>query len=186
MKDEFSPIYFDGQPIKLLGDEARPPLSRIVRAGGHVPGRVDVQVLSSPKDLSGHLLPPGEVIDRTVEPSKPIYLRSVPRAEAPAKATPKGDPVINQLGTAPRYLTEVKATEPAGAGVAARVGPPIADAEGMAVADAETMAVADAEAMAVAEAAAEQRQEEDREQEGQAQDDAEDEDDAREDRANAD
>lgn len=178
MKDEFSPIYFDGQPIKLLGDEARPPLSRIVRAGGHMPGRVDVQVLSSPKDLSGHLLPPGEVIDRTVEPSKPIYLRSVPRAEAPAKATPKGDPVINQLGTEPRYLTEVKATEPAGAGVAARVGPPIADAE--------AMAVADAEATAVAEAAAEERQEEDREQEGQAQDDAEDEDDAREDRANAD
>jgi hypothetical protein len=165
MKDEFSPIYFDGQPIKLLGDEARPPLSRIVRAGGQVPGRVDVQVLASLKDVSGHVLPPGEVIDRTVQPSKPIYLRSVPRATPEAEAAPKGDAVINQLGTAPRYLTKAKPVEPAGTDA------PAAEAEAF---------------LAVAEAAAEERQEETREQEGQAQEDDEEEDDAREDRAAAD
>ena len=79
MKDALSRIYFDDLPVKLLGDEPRPPLDRIVRAGGKLPGRVDVVVLASPKDETGHVLAPGEIIDRTVEPTKPIYLRSVPK-----------------------------------------------------------------------------------------------------------
>ncbi|MEK6976237.1 MAG: hypothetical protein AABY18_07835 [Candidatus Thermoplasmatota archaeon] len=166
MKDELSRIYFDDLPVRLLGDEARPPLSRIVRAGGKVPGRVDVLVLASPQDLLGHPLAAEEIIDRTVEPTKPIYLRSVPKANAssPPPATLPSpisnvDPVIAQLGVEPRYRTPVA---PSQMGTT-------------------TTADADDKALALAEAEAEQRQEEDREQDGSQQDDQDDERDARDD-----
>ncbi len=146
MKDELSRIYFDGQPVRLLGDEARPPLSRVVRAGGKVPGQTDIHVLASPKAATGHPLADEEILDRTVEPMKPIYLRSVPKPDAQPAPMSNVDPVIAQLGKEPRP-------------------PPASD---------DTDATPGrAEAQAFAEAEAEERQEEARGQEDAMQDEAE-------------
>lgn len=79
MKEQLSKVYFDDKPVVLMGDESRPRLSRIVRAGGKRPDHVDVLVLNSPADMIGQRVAPNEIIDRTAEPTKPIYLRSVPR-----------------------------------------------------------------------------------------------------------
>lgn len=80
MKEQLSKVYFDDKPVVLMGDESRPRLSRIVRAGGKRPDHVDVLVLNSPADMIGQRVAPNEIIDRTAEPTKPIYLRSVPKA----------------------------------------------------------------------------------------------------------
>lgn len=105
MKDALSKIYFDDRPVQLLGDESRPRLERIVHAGGKSPEAVDVLVLAARKDKTGHLLRAGEVIDRTVEPAKPIYLRSVPKVPHPGvpmgAPLPEKDAVIEQLGLDP-------------------------------------------------------------------------------------
>lgn len=101
MKAALSRIYFDDKPVKLMDDESRPSLDSIVRAGGLSPGRVDVVVLAARRDPSGHVLRPGEVIDRTVEPAKPIYLRSVPKALPADGPATNRDAVIAQLGTDP-------------------------------------------------------------------------------------
>ena len=62
-----------------MGDEATPPLSRIIRAGGKHPARVDGLYLTSPADKVGRAVAPEEVIDRTAAPTRPIYLRTVPK-----------------------------------------------------------------------------------------------------------
>ena len=151
MKDALSRIYFDDIPVKLLGDEARPPLDRIVRAGGKVPADVDVIVLTKPKDRTGQRLPDGEIIDRTVEPGKPIYLRSVKkRTLDPAGDQPLNiDPVIAQLGLAPRLAPD----DPFAAALRQSK---------------------QADRQAIAEAEAEERKEEDREQDDNLQDEQED------------
>jgi hypothetical protein len=123
-KEKLSRVYLDDYPITLMGDEAMPPLSRIVRAGGKLPDRVDVLYLTSPGDRKGHLVAPEEIIDRTAEPRRPIYLRTIPRDDAkpimtadpvppptdpsqPSMASstrgsmPNVDPVIAQLGQEP-------------------------------------------------------------------------------------
>ena len=112
MKDALSRIYFDDLPVKLLGDESRPPLDRIVRAGGKIPGQVDVLVLTSPQDQKGHVLAPGEIIDRTVEPTKPIYLRSVPKPMQGPAPMANRDAVISQLGRDPAERQAVMQDDP--------------------------------------------------------------------------
>lgn len=168
MKDALSRIYFDDLPVKLLGDESRPPLERIVRAGGKVPGHVDVIVLASPKDEKGHVLAPSEIIDRTVEPAKPIYLRSVPKAEPFEELDAPVKPVVL---TSRAPVPDVPAT-------------PMAPLEGvdpvisqLGVDPAERLAALRrkrAEDQARAESEAEERQEEDREQESALQDEDDD------------
>lgn len=122
-KERLSKVYLDDYPITLMGDEATPPLSRIVRAGGKRPDDVDVVFLTSPSDRRGRPVDPDEVIDRAAEPTRPIYLRTVARegkpihtadpghalsrpdlrkAFQPASPTPNVDPVIAQLGVAPQ------------------------------------------------------------------------------------
>ena len=153
MATPLSKIYFDDKPVKLGEDAARPTLARIVRAGGKSPNRVDVVVLRSPKDEAGHLLNPHELIDRTVEPAKPIYLRSVPKLlQAPA-AMANNDAVIAQLGRDP------------------------ADRQ----AESNARARRRDEAQGLAEDEAEERQEEEREQEDVLQDEPEDAEHAKED-----
>lgn len=114
MKDELSPVYLDGNAVDLLGDEARPRLSRIVQSVGKRPDRFDVRWLASPFDAKGLTLGRDEVIDRTLEPTKAIYLRSEPHLAKlagtdpgnasthvePDKAPKAPDAVIAQLGGA--------------------------------------------------------------------------------------
>ena len=119
MKERLSRVYLDDYPVTLMGDEAAPPLSRIVRAGGKRPDYVDVVLLASPSDMEGRSIDLKEIIDRAAEPTRPIYLRTIPhdvkpiytadpghalsrpdvrRAIAPDPARPDVDPVIAQLG----------------------------------------------------------------------------------------
>jgi hypothetical protein len=169
MKDALSRIYFDDLPVKLLGDESRPPLERIVRAGGKVPSQVDVLVLASPKDKKGHVLAPGEIIDRTVEPAKPIYLRSVLKAPPLGVAETPVDPVVLTAG---QPAPEVAPVVP----LASNVDPVISQ---LGVDPAEHLAARKAAAQVrrlddQAKAEAEERQEEDREQESALQDEDDD------------
>lgn len=176
MKDALSRIYFDDLPVKLLGDESRPPLDRIVRAGGKVPGHVDVLVLESPQDKKGHVLAPGEIIDRTVEPAKPIYLRSVPKPHPLEPLAAPVDPVVLTSRAPPT-------TPAAGADPGSPVAPmaPLDDVDPvisqLGVDPAERLAalrLRRAEDQAAAEAEAEERKEEDREQESALQDEDDD------------
>jgi hypothetical protein len=125
-KSRLSRVYFNGQPVTLMGDEAAPPLSRIIRAGGKAPQDIDVLYLTSPADPVGHIVGAEEIIDRMAEPTRPIYLRSVPKGSRKPIHTamsgndwpspvvhsvpPPGgpghrnvDPVIAQLGRDPRH-----------------------------------------------------------------------------------
>ena len=115
MKDKLAKIFLDGYPVPMLG-EPRPPVSRIVRASGERPGRVDVSRLDSATDPGGRLLDQYDIIDRTQTPAAPIYLRSQPRdvpmddgVGAPddlddsslRTGVPASDRVIDQLGRGP-------------------------------------------------------------------------------------
>jgi hypothetical protein len=86
-KERLSNVYLDDYPVTLMGDEAQPPLWRIGRAGGKDPGRVDVVYLTSPRDRIGRVVQPSEIVDRTAEPARPIYLRSVPKVDTKAIET---------------------------------------------------------------------------------------------------
>lgn len=200
MTERLSRVYLDNYPVTLMGDEAAPPLSRIVRAGGKRPDYVDVLLLASPSDMEGRPLAPEEVIDRSAEPTRPIYLRTIPhdvkpiytarpgpdlprlqerKSVAPASAKPDRDPVIEQLGARP-----VGDRPPHKKGVFRSPSqlPPEPDAEPLGI-GARTrkrpakapasLAIRRAEAQAMAEAEAEQRQEDERNQEDALQDEAE-------------
>lgn len=102
MNDQLAPVYLNNAPISLLGDEARPPLSRIVLAGGQRPRDVEVQWLTSAKDTQGRPVAQEEIVDRTTDPTTPIYLRSIPKAKlrSVVAARPKG-PALGPLQTSP-------------------------------------------------------------------------------------
>lgn len=120
-RERLSRVYLDDYPVTLMGDEAQPPLSRIVRAGGKDPSDVEVVYLTSPADRHGRRVGPDEIIDRSAEPTRPIYLRSVPRPHGPPAglrdlarptgddvrrlggAMPNVDPVVAQLGRDPAW-----------------------------------------------------------------------------------
>lgn len=72
-------VYLDNASVGLMGDP-RPQVSKIVAAGGKQPGRVQVVRTRSPTDQKGTALRMEDVIDRTAEPTQPIYLRSRPNA----------------------------------------------------------------------------------------------------------
>ncbi|MFA5944164.1 MAG: hypothetical protein WC876_06835 [Candidatus Thermoplasmatota archaeon] len=195
MKEALSRVFLDDYPITLMGDEAVPPLSRIVRAGGKHPDRVDVVYLTSPSDLTGHPVGPDELIDRTAEPTRPIYLRTHPRTLRPISTVhpepsarglrsdpvspsiagnpmPNVDPVIAQLGQAP------KGTRPPHEEGVFRSPMSSMPAKAPAALDTnDAAAIArrspGIEALADAEADAEQRQEDERNQEDALQDEQE-------------
>jgi hypothetical protein len=192
-KPRLSRVYLDDVPVTLMGDEATPELSRIIRAGGKRPDRVDVLYLTSPADRQGRPVHSDEVIDRAAEPTRPIYLRTVPREgrpirtvsdddpwppDAPAERAsrdpmPNLDPVIAQLGEEPRHPhVEGVFRSPSQAAPGARPAP---------VVPAVLRRRKRAETLADAEAEAEQRQEDERNREDALQDEQEAERDADED-----
>lgn len=77
-------VYLDNASVGLMGDP-RPLVSKIVVAGGKHPGSVQVLRSRSATDTKGTPLRMDEVIDRTAEPTRAIYLRSRP---SPAKVGP--------------------------------------------------------------------------------------------------
>ncbi len=176
MKNEFSPVYLDDAPVTLMGDEARPPLSRIVRAGGKRPSRVDIVVLASRSDKLGHALDPEEIIDRTAEPTKPIYLRSAPKPGLPPPSTANDSEVVAEWSFIPGAgLTLSRSVgtptmKPNADRVIAQLG---ADPLVPEVTPKVLRETRRAEAQATAEAGAEERQEEDREQADNLQDEKE-------------
>ncbi|HUR24442.1 MAG TPA: hypothetical protein VM327_00315 [Candidatus Thermoplasmatota archaeon] len=75
-----APVYLDDQPITL--QDAQPKVSAILSAGGK-PETTDVKWLQQP-NTQGKALRSEEVLDRTTDPSKPIYLTSTSKAAASA------------------------------------------------------------------------------------------------------
>lgn len=185
MKNEFSPVYLDDVPITLMGNEARPRLSRIVQAGGKRPDDVVVRWLMSSSDPTGRVLDPQEIIDRTVEPTQAIYLWSVSRpgrdptagstaaegvAPGVAPTAEQADRVIASPGMTPRPVRADPRFYPE---------PPLRQTQAMdPIAEASVRVrlfrgARGAEEQALAEAEAQERQEEQREGEGIDQDEQE-------------
>jgi hypothetical protein len=95
-------VYLDNQRIGLMGDP-RPRVSKIVASVGKRPESVQVLRGQSATDLRGKPLLPEDVIDRTSEPTKPIYLTSKPHAIAVDRAhggmhepDPSSSPVVRR------------------------------------------------------------------------------------------
>lgn len=74
-------VYLDNASVGLMGDPL-PRVSKIVAAGGKQPGSVQVVRARSATDQRGEPLRMDDVIDRTAEPTRAIYLRSKPTAVA--------------------------------------------------------------------------------------------------------
>lgn len=68
-----APVYLDNKPIALK--DARPKVSAILSAMGK-PETTDVKWLQFQPNSQGKALRSEEVLDRTTDPSKPIYLTS--------------------------------------------------------------------------------------------------------------
>jgi hypothetical protein len=173
MKRRLSKVYLDDSPVALPLDEAAPPLSRIVQAGGQRPDAIDVVLLASPSDKKGRLVEFDEVIDRAAEPTRPIYLRTVPHDVKPiyavGPARPNQDPVIAQLGADPVRPPHEPAVFRAPSQFPKSADP---GATGAGKKN-QRLAARRAEAQARAEAEAEQRQEEERNHEDALQDEVE-------------
>jgi len=71
--EKIAKVYLDNQPISLL--DPRPMVSSILFSCGK-PESSTVQLLESRTDVKGKALRPEEVVDRTADPTKPIYLTS--------------------------------------------------------------------------------------------------------------
>lgn len=72
-------VYLDNASVGLMGDP-RPTVSKIVVAGGKQPERVRVVRTPTSADQKGKPVGMEDIIDRTVAPTEPIYLRSRPNA----------------------------------------------------------------------------------------------------------
>jgi hypothetical protein len=91
-----STVYLDHERIGLMGDP-RPFVAKIVAAAGR---SLDVRVVRTraPGDVHGTPLQLDDIIDRTADPAKPVYLVSRPGTaaagpagadEAPARRRPQ-------------------------------------------------------------------------------------------------
>lgn len=99
-------VYLDNASVGLMGDP-RPLVSKIVVAGGKQPGSVQVLRSRSATDQKGKPVRMDEVIDRTAEPTQPIYLRSRPNpVDADKMASPSSVYIEfpSADGTRPRPL----------------------------------------------------------------------------------
>ena len=74
-----APVYLDNKPITLK--DARPKVSAILSASGK-PETTDVKWLQFQPNSQGKALRGEEVLDRTTDPTKPIYLTSTPKGGA--------------------------------------------------------------------------------------------------------
>lgn len=98
-------IYLDNEAVGLMGDP-KPRVSKVV-AGGKKPEAVRVLRAASPDDTRGKPVQLEDTIDRTAEPTKPIYLTSSPR--------PVNAPVARNSPVMTRKVPPVQADAPKGA-----------------------------------------------------------------------
>jgi hypothetical protein len=80
-------VYLDNEAVGLMGDP-RPLVAKVVAAAGKDPLAVRVLRGASPDDRAGTPVFLEDVIDRTAEPTKPIYLTSSPGAAEGARTSP--------------------------------------------------------------------------------------------------
>jgi hypothetical protein len=81
MTDNLAPVYLDNKPINLK--DPKPKVSAVLSAGGK-PETTDVKWLQFQPNTQGKSLRSEEVLDRTTDPSKPIYLTSTAKGGASA------------------------------------------------------------------------------------------------------
>lgn len=81
-----STVYLDQRRIGLMGDP-KPMVAKIVTVGGRLPAEVRV-VRSRTPDDAGTPVHLEDIIDRTADPTKAIYLTCVPREPRDARAAP--------------------------------------------------------------------------------------------------
>ncbi|MEA3136083.1 MAG: hypothetical protein QOC71_364 [Thermoplasmata archaeon] len=94
-------VYLDNERVGLMGDPM-PRVSKIVAASGKRPEGVQVLRALSASDLRGKPVRLEDTIDRTAEPTKPIYLTCAPVPRASALAFAAAPP----MGTPPRTVHE--------------------------------------------------------------------------------
>ena len=82
-----APVYLDNKPISLK--DPKPKVSAILSASGK-PETTDVKWLQFQPNTQGKPLRNEEVLDRTTDPSKPIYLTSTAKGQAAANPAWKG------------------------------------------------------------------------------------------------
>ncbi len=80
-----STIYLDNQAISLMGDPF-PPVAKILAAGGRAQAGVRVERIQSALALRGTPVRLEDIIDRTAEPTKAIYLTCRPDGPETAPA----------------------------------------------------------------------------------------------------
>lgn len=72
--DKLAKVYLDNEPVELV--DPKPKVTAILLASDK-PKDTSIQWLRSRSDPKGKTLLPEEVVDRTTEPTTPIYLTSV-------------------------------------------------------------------------------------------------------------
>jgi hypothetical protein len=98
-------VYLDDEAVGLMGDP-RPLVAKVVAAAGKDPLSVRVLRAASPDDRAGTPVYLEDVIDRTAEPAKPIYLTSRPNAAEGTQAPP------GAMRAPPRIAVQPPGTEP--------------------------------------------------------------------------
>lgn len=83
-----APVFLDNKPISL--EDPKPKVSAILSASGQ-PETTDVKWLQFQPNTQGKALRGEEVLDRTADPSKPIYLTSTPKGGAQGDAEVGGE-----------------------------------------------------------------------------------------------
>ena len=71
--EKLAPVFLDNKPVSL--NDPRPKVSAVLTAGGK-PETTDVKWLKFQTDTSGKSLRGEEILDRTADPAKAIYLTS--------------------------------------------------------------------------------------------------------------
>lgn len=100
-----APVYLDNQPVRLMGDPS-PQVAKVIAAMGKHPERFDVRRLDSPLDAPGNVVDLEDILDRTAEPTKPIYLTTVEKASGlegttyESAETPSDAPGVSGQGNA--------------------------------------------------------------------------------------
>lgn len=93
---DLAPVYLDDRPVLLMGDP-RPNVGKVMAASGKRTARAGVVRLPGPGDAQGVPMGLGDVLDRTEEPTVPIYLTTVEPDSLPGAAEGIAD-VASQFG----------------------------------------------------------------------------------------
>jgi hypothetical protein len=106
--DKLAPVYLDNKPVNLK--DPKPRVSAILSASGK-PETTAVKRLQVETNPQGRSLRSEEVVDRTTDPSKPIYLTSTAKGgpETPAwkgtgAATGFTPRIVPPFGEAPKVV----------------------------------------------------------------------------------